>query len=215
MNVFKERAEVVIGLFRDLFECEGQRFGSLPLGVLGASDGIEGVQWNAWCSPHDEPASLGVNLEGKKYDGWPVARLIERELSHPRLVTEYRPKVARPERVTVSWKRDAWQVSSRVPIRESDIAPTPIELDRLDTDGWARALGGARECLGPRRDYRGRHRTVVTLLRSGQSVEREVSPHLQFRTRFDEGDPRTLQRAKDNLQALHEFATRQARGFPT
>ena len=211
MNLFEERAEVVIDLFRDLFEHEGQRFGSPSLGVLGASDGIEGVQWNVWCSRSDQPACLGVNLEGKEYDGWPVGRLIERELADPRLLTEYRVRVARPARVTVSWERDAWQVSSRVQIRASQIAPTPIALDRLDVDGWAQALGGARECLDPKRNHRGRRRTGVTLFRSGQSVERWVSPHLQFRTRFDEGAPRTLQRAKDDLQALHEFATRQAR----
>lgn len=210
MNLFEERAEVVIGLFRDLFECEGRRFGSVPLGILGISDGIEGVQWNVWCSPHDEPPCLGVNLEGKEYDAWPVARLIERELSHPRLLTEYRVRVARPEKVTVSWERDAWQVSIRVPIMASGIRPTPITLDQLDPDGWARALRGARECLDPKRNYRGRRRTEVTLLGSGQVVERWVSPHLQFRTHFDERAPHTLQEAKDNLQALHEFATRQA-----
>ena len=156
-----------------------------------------------------------MNLEGKEYDAWPVARLIERELSHPRLLTEYRVRVARPERVTVSWARDAWQVSSRVQIRESRIAPTPITLDRLDSDGWARALRGARECLDPKRNYRGSRRIGVTLLGSGQLVERWVSPHLQLRTWFDEGAPHTLQEAKDNLQALHEFATRQARGLAT
>ena len=215
MNVFEERAEAVIDLFRDLFACEGQRFGSPALGVLGASDGTEGVQWNAWCSRSDEPACLGVNLEGKEYDGWPVGRLIERALAHPRLLTEYRVRVARPERVTVSWERDAWQASIRVKIRESDIAPTPIALNRLDADGWARALEGARECLDPKRNYRGRRRTGVTLLRSDRLVERWVSPHLQFRIHIDERDPRTLQRARDNLQALHEFATRQARGFST
>ena len=212
-NVLDKRAGIVIGLFRDLFECDGQRFGSPSHGVLGVSDGIEGVQWNAWYSQQDETAWLGVNLEGKKYDAWPIARLIERELSHPRLLTEYRVRVARPEMVTVGWKRDAWQVSSRVRIRESRIAPTPIALDRLDIDGWARALGCARECLDPKRKYRGRRRTNVMLLRSGRMVERWVSPHLQFKTRFDESAPHTLQQAKDNLEVLHEFATRQARPF--
>lgn len=211
VNLFEERAEVVIGLFQDLFECEGQRFGSVPFSVLGTSDGIEGVQWNIWCSRYDGLACLGVNLEGKKYDGWPVARLIEQELSQPHLLTEYRARVPRPEKVMVNWARDAWQVSSRVPIRDSAIAPTPIALDQLDTDGWARALREARECLDPKRNYRGRRRTEVTLLRSGRLVERWISPHLQFRTHFDEGAPHTLQEAKNNLEVLHEFATRQAR----
>ncbi len=132
MSEFEERAGIVIDLFRDLFDCNGQRFGSLSLGLLGISDGRDGVQWNAWYSRSEQTAWLGVNLEGKKYDDWPVARLIERELSHPLLLTEYRARVAKPERATVNWWRDAWQVSSRVPIKESRLSPTPIGLGRLD-----------------------------------------------------------------------------------
>ena len=211
MNLLEERARIVIDLFRDLFECDGRRFGSRSLGLLGVSDGIEGVQWNAWYSHRDEVAWLGVNLEGKKYDSWPIARLIEQELSHPLLLTEYRDRVTRPEQVTVAWMRDAWQVASRAQIRESCIAPTPVALDRLDADRWAHSLEGARECLDPKRKHRGRGRAEVTLLRSGRKVEREVSPHLQFKTQFAESVPRTMRLAKDNLEILHEFATHQAR----
>ena len=156
MSEFEERAEVVIGLFRDLFGCDGRRFGSLSLGLIGISDGLDGVQWNAAFFRSEQTATLGVNLEGMKYDEWPVARLIEREMSLPALLTKYRAKVARPEMVTVCWHRDAWQASSRVRIKESPLPPTPITLDRLDGDGWARALRSARECLDPKRGYRGR-----------------------------------------------------------
>ena len=207
----EERTDIVIGLFRDLFACEGQRFGSRSLGVLGISDGCEGVQWNAAYHQRDETARLGVNLEGMLYDGWPVARLIEREISYPLLLTEYRGRVPRPEMVTVIWWRDAWQVSSRVGIMESRLAPTPIALDRLDGDGWAHALRQARECLDSERGYRGRRRTKVTLRRSGRTVERWVSPHLQFTARFAENSTRSLQRAKDDLEVLREFAIRQTR----
>ena len=204
-----ERADIVIGLFRDLFGCRGRRFGSRPLGVLGISDGCEGVQWNAWYDKRDQTARLGVNLEGKLYDGWPIARLIEREISRPLLLTEYRDRVPRPEMVTVKWWRDAWQVSSRVPIEESSLSPTPIALDRLDGDGWARALLQARECLNPERGYRGRRRIKVTLRPSGRIVERWVSPHLQFTARFAEDSARSLRRAKEDLGMLHDFAVRQ------
>ena len=207
-----DQAGVVTGLFRDLFECDGQPFGSPSLGVLGISDGIEGVQWNAWYSQREETAWwLGVNLEGKRYDDWPVARLVKREIDHPLLLTEYRVRVARPEEVTVSWKRDAWQVGSRIRIMESRLPPTPIALDLLDSDGWTRALGCARECLDSKRKYRGRRRTKVTLHCSDQTVERDVSPHLQFKTWLNESTPHAMQRAKDNLEALHEWVTRQAR----
>ena len=176
MSVLDERAGVVTGLFRDLFECDGQEFGSRSHGVLGISDGFEGVQWNAWYSQREETAWLGVNLEGKKYDDWPVARLVEREISHPLLLAEYRVRVARPEIVTVSWTRDAWQAGYRVAIKESGLPPTPIALDQLDIDDWTRALRCARECLDPKREYHGRRRTEVTLLPSGRMVERWVSP---------------------------------------
>ena len=56
-------------------------------GILGVSDGIEGVQWNAGYRARDGTVWLGVNLEGIKYDDWPVARLIEREFSRPLLPT--------------------------------------------------------------------------------------------------------------------------------
>lgn len=209
----EERADIVIRLFRDLFACEGRRFGSRSRGVLGISDGCEGVQWNA--GYQDQTARLGVNLEGLLYDGWPIARLIEREISRPLLLTEYRDRVPRPEMVTVWWWRDAWQGPSRVPIKESSLSPTPIALDRLDGDGWARALRQARECLDPERGYRGRRRTKVTLRRSDRIVERWVSPHLQFTARFAEDSARSLRRAKDDLEVLHEFAVRQTRpGIP-
>ena len=208
-----DQAGVVTGLFLDLFECDGQPFGSPSRGVLGISDGFKGVQWNAWYSLRGETAWLGVNLEGLKYDGWPIARLVKQEISHPLLLTEYRVRVARPEEVTVSWKRDAWPRGIR--IMESEIPPTPIALDRLDCAGWTSALGCARECLDSnldsKRKYRGRRRTKVTLLPSGKTVELDVSPHLQFKTRLNESTPHAMRRAKDNLEVLHEWGTRQAR----
>jgi len=211
MSVLDEEAGIVIGLFRSLFECDGQRFGSPSLGVLGVSDGVEGVQWNAAYDRHECAAWLGVNLEGKQYDDWPVARLIERELSHPLLLSEYRHRGARPEGVMVGWTRDAWQVSSRVPIKEADLGPTPNWLNQIDGEGWALALRCARECLDPKRQHRGRRRVKVTLRRSGLIVERWVSPHLRFKTRFTANSRRSLLQAKENLEALHDFATYQAR----
>ena len=163
MSEFEERAEGVIGLFRDLFDCDGRRFGSPSLGLLGISDGHEGVQWNAAYFRSEQTATLGVNLEGMKYDDWPVARLIEREMSQPLLLTRYLVDVARPEMVTVSWRRDAWQAAIRVPIEETSLPPTPIKLHRLKGDGWTHAPQRARKCLDPKRGYRGRRRTKVTL----------------------------------------------------
>ena len=186
---------MVTRLFEELLGCEGRPFGRPHCGV---SDGAEGVQWNAGYSQEDETAWLGVNLEGMKYDGWPIARLIEREMSRPLLLTKYRPLVARPEVIEVSWRQDVWQAGYRVDIEDARIRPTPITLDRLNDDGWALALARARECLN--REYPGRPRTRVT-------------PHLHFGTRFAQPSPHTLQQAKDNLNILYKFAICQARPF--
>lgn len=204
MRMLDEHVGIVMDLFRDLFECDGRLFGS-P--VAGISDGVEGVQWNAG---YDGTAWLGVNLEGMQYDRWPIARLIKREISDPLLLSKYRDGVPRPDMVTVSWRRDAWQVRSRPLIRNSHIAPTPINLDQLKDDGWAQALLQARECLDPKRGHRGRRKIEVTLASSGRVAEMEVTPHLYFRTRFDKSAPQSMRRAKDNLEALHQFARDQA-----
>src|SRR5262245_7184833 len=68
---------------------KGTLFGSRSLRVEGICDGDDGVQWNArveWQGDR-QMAYAGVNLEGKAYDGWPVGRLIERELREQRLLT--------------------------------------------------------------------------------------------------------------------------------
>ena len=205
MRMLDERVEIVIDLFRDLFECDGRLFGN-P--VAGISDGVEGVQWNAG---YDEIAWIGVNLEGMLYDGWPVARLIERELSDPLLLNKYRDRVPRPELITVAWRRDAWQARSRPPIRNALIAPTPIRLDQLQDDGWKQALLRARACLDPKRGHRGRRKREVTLVRSSRRVELGVTPHLFVSTRFNESALQSMRRAKENLEALHQWARRQAR----
>ncbi len=210
MSEFEERAEVVIDLFRDLFDCDGRRFGSPSLGQLGISDGLDGVQWNAGYFRSKQTASLGVNLEGIRYDNWPVARLIEREMSQPLLLTEYRENVAMPEMVTVSWRRDAWQRGYRIPIADPEIPPTPITLSELDVDGWTGALNDAKACLDPKRGYRGRGRIKVILLPSGQMDQREVTPHLHFGMRLATTTLQAMQHAKSNLKALHDWATRQA-----
>ena len=153
-----------------------------------------------------------------KYDDWPVARLIERDISRPLLLTRYRRQVARPDKVTVLWARDAWQYRARPRIKEANLAPTPIALDRLDGQGWAEALRGARECLDPRKRHRGRRKVTVTLLPSKQHpwerrVEMYVSPHLKIGTPLVEITARAMRGARENLEALWEFAARQSRSY--
>ena len=213
MSVPTHHADALKSIFRDIFQCRGREFGSPSRGVLGISDDNKGVQWNTGYRPGDGFAWLGVNLEGMKYDDWPVARLIEREISRPLLLTRYRRQVARPDKVTVLWARDAWQYRARPRIKEANLAPTPITLDRLDDQGWAEALRGARECLDPRKQLRGRRKVPVTVLPSQRQVEMYVSPHLKIGTPLAEITARAMTEARGSLEALYEFAAHQARPY--
>ena len=72
MSVPTHPADALKVLFREVFVCRGRDFGSPSRGVLGISDGNEGVQWNAGYYIRDGAVWLGVNLEGMKYDDWPL-----------------------------------------------------------------------------------------------------------------------------------------------
>ena len=65
------------------FNIDPRSFGQRGKQSYGASDGVEGVQWNLGIKHETGDAWLGVNLEGKEYAGWPVATLIRSELDNP------------------------------------------------------------------------------------------------------------------------------------
>ena len=193
-------------------------FGSASLELAGVSDALEGVQWSCWIQWHgaSQLACAGVNLEGKVYDGWPVARLIERELEAPRLFDAL-AQVPHPSAVEVIWYRDAWQVVARPPIREKLIGGSPRLAHTLTQDDWRAMLLDAYACLDAARGHRGRARQVVTMT-TGARRTLAVSPHLQFRQPFWPRNPGSidgwraaLDEAMGNLRALHTFALRQAR----
>ena len=191
--------------FRMVFG-EGFPFGSPSIRTGGLSDGCEGAQWNAGLDPRGDGKWAGVNLEGMKYDGWPVARLILRELESPTL-----PDLARgtgdADRIEVLWARDFWQATARPRILEAQIRPTPIPLSRLGAEAWRRALEGALACLDERRDYLGRATQQVTLESSRRRVEGPVSPHLTFTLPMEPPLPWEpfLRDAKRRLQPLHDW----------
>jgi hypothetical protein len=197
---------------------EPNLFGSPSLGLSGICDGTDGVQWNAWVQWHGgkQMAYAGVNLEGKVYDGWPVARLIERELAAPTLFEAAR-EVRVPSAVEVVWYRDAWQVVARPPILEKLIGGSPRLLHTLTAGEWTSMLREAYHCLDAERGRRGRARQAVTLT-SGAIRDFEVSPHLQFRQAFWPRDPSSaggwlpaLDETMANLRPLHDFVAVQAR----
>jgi hypothetical protein len=193
-------------------------FGSHSLQTSGICDGTQGVQWNAWIewSDNRQMAYAGVNLEGLAYKGWPIARLIERELARPR-VPDAKHNVDEPRGVDVIWYRDAWQLSARPPIREKLIANSPLPLHALSHEEWATMLAEAWDCLDPTRGHRGRAQQKLTTT-SGKKRVYSVSPHLQLRQAFWPreaarlaGWKASLDETMSNLRPLHKLVTELAR----
>ena len=160
----------------------GKPFGSKSTKYRGMSDGKEGVQWNVWVDKGNELIWLGVNLEGKKYDNWPIADFIGNELRESALIKISR-KIKDPSKIWVGLHRDAWQVTYRPPIKESNIGDGEIKLSDLNEIKWKKMLTEALSCLNKEKDYRGRARQIVTLA-NNNIKEMEVSPHLNIHTQI-------------------------------
>lgn len=183
-------------------------FGKQATQIGGFSDGNDGVQWNAGYDPRDRKQWLGVNLEGMKYDDWPIARLITRELQRPTLPRLVRD-VGHTDPAVASWKRDYWQVAARPSIREGSIKPTPILLSRLTEEGWREALDEAFACLLDRRPQNWTRATQqVTLDVGGREVIGPVSPHLTlvFPAAVYTPWQEFLTQAKARMQPFYEWA---------
>jgi hypothetical protein len=204
LDAFGQELGVVPGALR--------RFGRKSLGYLGASDGAAGVQWNAWLDAREAAAFLGVNLEGMAYDGWPVARFIERELDRPRLF-DVRDQLEAPALVQVIWHRDAWQVSLRPEIVEKHIGVSQQMLPAIEPAAWAETLREAYACLDADRSHRARATQTVTTAK-GARGERPVSPHLQFRQRISwspaHGWKTAVAEARRNLRPLYAWVAEQS-----
>ena len=193
-------------------------FGSASQQVAGICDGTRGVQWNTWIEWDDDKqmAYAGVNLEGIAYDGWPVARFIERELESPGLF-DVRTQVPDARVVEVLWYRDAWQVQAHPPIREKLIGGSPRLLHALLPAEWTAMLLEAYECLDATRAHRGRAQQLLTTP-SGEQRTYSVSPHFQLRQAFWPRNPQSvagwrasLDETMGNLRPLHRIVSERAR----
>jgi hypothetical protein len=216
----RDPAQLLIEAFSALtrtISADENMFGSQSLQTSGICDGTRGVQWNAWIEwdAARQMAYAGVNLEGLIYKGWPIARLIERELARPTLPAVTRD-VDDPRRVEVIWYRDAWQVAARPPIREKLIGNSPLPLHALTNLEWAEMLGEAYNCLDPSRGHRGRAQQKLTTT-SGKKRVYAVSPHLQLRQAFWPreasrlaGWRASLDDTMSNLRPLHRLVTQLA-----
>ena len=218
-----DEARLLIEAFSTLtrtIPADPNTFGSPSLRTAGVCDGTDGVQWNAWVEwdGDKQMAYAGVNLEGKVYGGWPVARFIERELAASGL-RDAVAGVHDPTRVEIIWYRDAWQSGSRLPILERLIGGSPRLLHTLTPEAWIAMLEEAHACLDASREHRGRGRQAVTTT-AGNQKTLEVSPHFQARQAFWPRDPdsadgwrASLDETMANLRPLHRWVAEQARAL--
>ena len=166
--------------FRGVVGAGLRAFGSRTARYQGFSDGVEGVQWNAGIDRARSVATVGVNLEGMKDQGWPIARVLLHERREPAFPSVLR-SLAPTHDVEVWLERDAWQAAARPPILESFIGPSgPVPGSSLTDALWHEMVGEALGCLDESRGYAGRGRQVVTLPKAGRQ-EKDVSPHLQVK----------------------------------
>ncbi len=173
------------------------------------------MQWNAGVDRQRGVVTVGVNLEGMKYDDWPIATFLLKERARPGL-----PEVLRrsPEirRLEVWLERDCWQAAARLPISESFIGPeAPLAADRLSDPWWADMVSRALECLDQERHHRGRARQEVTLVRSGKAVK-DVSPHLQVKYVLSQvaATEEALERGRTTLVAVYDYISQRAARVP-
>lgn len=159
---------------------QGKPFGSKSTPYRGRSDGNEGVQWNIWEDKNSELIWIGVNLEGKKYNNWPIVDFIKNELRDSDLIN-IAQNINDPSIIWIGLHRDAWQVTYRPPIKESNIGDGEVKLSDMTEKKWRKMLTEALSCLNKEKNYRGRAKQRVTLT-NGKVREMEVSPHLNIHT---------------------------------
>ena len=199
--------------FRKLLSVEGCPFGSSAWKIKGMSDCKEGVQWTVEIMEETEEARLGVNLEGKEYDGWPIATFIENELNHSALL-KTGTRAENSGDIWVAFYRDAWQMGIRP--RTNDRLISQARLSELTDTRWKQALKEAYACLNPAKGHRGRGSQMVTLSRKGLT-EMAVSPHLYIYTFLWDSTPESqsmaqsrIQRGFQILEPIYEIVTKQA-----
>lgn len=166
---------------------ESRMFGSDRRRHQGFSDFHNGVQWNAGVDRERGVITVGVNLEGMQYSGWPIARFIEAEQQSPQL-----PGLAlrseHADEAELWFSRDAWQAASRFDILEQHFGPPPpILLRELSEAVWNEMLREAYECLDSCRGYRGPRA-------SGSHARNEAARNGREPTHSDQADCSALNR---------------------
>lgn len=196
--------DMIAGAFRRVLRRDGTPFGSSALRWGGMHDATEGVQWNAGMDPRLPERWVSVNLEGLRYDGWPLARLIRKEMLRPTL-----PALAlgstRLATVRMSMDREFWTGRNRV--HWESIADLPL-ADITESE-WRRVLSEARNCLASPGGGRSRASFVS---KTGAQVFAESTPHLAFRVTASEVDDweRFIRDGFDCLDPLYDWTEKRA-----
>jgi hypothetical protein len=197
---------------------KGKAFGQVGKPHFGYSDGVHGVQWNIAIYRDSREIYLGVNLEGMKYSGWPIATFIQSEMARPTL-EEIKAEIGKPDGIHLTLSRDAWQVTTRPSIEEQHIGGGQHKLSEIDWVLWRELLSQARECLDASKNLRGRIKRPVTVTATGKTAIMEVSPHLTVQMKIN-ADPKrddqatlnlVFDRAFDELKPIHDWVSRVAK----
>ena len=160
------------------------------------------MQWNIGIKRETGETYLGVNLEGMKYKNWPITSLLLAEAKDASLPSF--SDIDAAEEITVKLTRDAWQAAARPSIKEKLINGSGTALKAMTLHLWEKMVKEALECLNPNVDYKGRGRIDVTLVKSGNIVTKEVSPHLTFHLLVWEKQPKTIEEAVQLISAAYD-----------
>lgn len=146
----------------------------------GYHDDAQGVQWGWYIDGSQRRADgvfVVVNLEGKKYGYWPIAKLINRERRDPTLHNLLKT-ISSVDGIDLIWMRDNWVNKRYREVDDDFFAATPTPLSHVTREVWLKGLSEARACLSAEKNGRGRGTSIVRRISGGRS---ETSPHLQFR----------------------------------
>jgi len=171
----------LLQVFASTLNVKGRPFGQLNKPRFGMSDGNDGVQWNLSVSTDAEDIRLGINLEGIKYRNWPISKFILSEIKNPRIM-EVKAKLNNPDKISIRFSRDAWQVTARPFIVEKYLGGKEFTFSESNSSQWLTTLQDALGCLNKEANYCGRAKQKVTLENKPKKGEQvrimEVSPHL-------------------------------------
>ena len=137
------------------------------------------TQWSYYFDGLNKRHFLLVNLEGKKYQDWPIAQLLDRELRDPKL-PNLSESLLPLDDVELIVMRDSWLPHGNRETNDDFLASTPKPLTDVTREFWRKVVLEGLNCLSQDKNGRGRGKRIVSKPGGGRR-ETETTPHLQFR----------------------------------